>query len=127
MERSNGLCPRYARAVSILSKRWTGLIVRVLMDGHQRFGQIAATIDGLSDRVLSERLKELEAEGIVQRLVIPDTPVRVEYALTEKGRDLERVLGEIQQWADKWEQAAQPAGPPLSHPHASSTTTPASH
>lgn len=104
MELEAGLCPRYARAIDVLGKRWSGLILRVLMRGPRRFGQIAAPIRGLSDRMLSERLKELESEGIIQRLVFPETPVRVEYALTEKGRDLERVLSEIQEWADKWEQ-----------------------
>ena len=106
MEAEAGLCPRFARAIRVLGKRWTGCVVRVLMDRPRRFGQIATAIDGLSDRVLSERLKELEAEGIVHRMVLPDTPVRVEYGLTEKGRDLQRVVGEIQHWADKWEQTA---------------------
>jgi DNA-binding HxlR family transcriptional regulator len=91
--------------MDVLGKRWTGLIVRVLLGGPRRFAQIAAAIDGLSDKMLSDRLKELEAEGILERLVYPDTPVRVEYALTAKGRDLEGVVAAIQAWAHAWQPA----------------------
>lgn len=94
------LCPRYQAAVEILGKRWTGLIVRVLLTKPRRFTEITGVIDGLSDRLLSERLKELEALGIVHRHVYPDTPVRIEYALTTKGLELEQVVEAIQRWAD---------------------------
>lgn len=97
------LCPKYERAVALLGKRWTGLIVRVLQHGALGFSQIARVVPGLSDRMLSERLKELEAHGIVQRYVQPSMPVRVEYALTDKGRDLQGVLDVLQTWADRWE------------------------
>src|ERR671915_464722 len=79
------LCPAYTRAIEIVGKRWTGAIIRALLSGSTRFSEILAAVPGLSDRLLSERLKELEAEGIVARLVTPSTPVRVEYNLTEKG------------------------------------------
>ncbi|HZU05377.1 MAG TPA: helix-turn-helix domain-containing protein [Chloroflexota bacterium] len=105
---AGGLCPRYQRAIDIIGKRWTGLILRVLLDGPRRFCQIEAVVDGLSARMLSERLKELEACGIVERRVYPETPVRIEYALTEKGRGLQRALDELQRWADRWECAATP-------------------
>jgi DNA-binding HxlR family transcriptional regulator len=59
-------------------------------------------VPGLHDRLLSERLKELEAEDIVKRRVYPETPVRIEYELTDKGRDLERVVTEVKHWADRW-------------------------
>jgi DNA-binding HxlR family transcriptional regulator len=88
--------------MSVLGKRWTGLIVRALLERSCRFAELASAVEGLSDRMLSERLKELEAEGIVQRRVIPDMPVRVEYSLTEKGRDLQRVVGEIHRWGERW-------------------------
>jgi DNA-binding HxlR family transcriptional regulator len=97
------LCPRYQRAIDIIGKRWTCLILRVLLAGPRRFGQIEDVVGGLSARMLSERLKELEACGIVERRVYPQTPVRIEYALTEKGRGLQRALDELQQWADRWE------------------------
>jgi DNA-binding HxlR family transcriptional regulator len=97
------LCPRYQRAIDIIGKRWTGLILRVLLAGPRRFSQIEAGVGGLSARMLSERLKELEACGIVERHVYPQTPVRIEYVLTEKGRGLQRALDELQRWADRWE------------------------
>ncbi len=97
------LCPKYERAVAVLGKRWTGLILRVLQHGPLGFSQIARVVPGLSDRMLSERLKELEAHGIVQRCVHASMPVRVEYALTDKGRDLQNVLDVLQAWADRWE------------------------
>ncbi len=97
------MCPRYERAVQILGKRWTAMIVRVLLPRPRRFGEIGSTIGGLSDRLLSERLKELESCGIVQRSVFPDTPVRIEYALTDKGHELQHVVVAIQRWANSWE------------------------
>ena len=97
------MCPRYQRAVQILGKRWTALIVRTLLSRPRRFSDMTTIIDGLSDRLLSERLKELEACGIVERRVYPETPVRIEYVLTEKGRELEQVVEAIQHWADCWE------------------------
>jgi DNA-binding HxlR family transcriptional regulator len=102
------LCPRYQRAIDIVGKRWTCLILRVLLAGPRRFGYIENVVDGLSARMLSERLKELESCGIVERRVYPETPVRIEYQLTEKGRGLQRALDELQQWADRWECAAEP-------------------
>ncbi len=95
-------CQVFQHAVDVLGKRWTGLIVRVLLERPCRFAELAVAVDGLSDRMLSERLKELESEGIVQRRVFPDTPIRVEYSLTDKGRDLQRVIGEIHHWAERW-------------------------
>ncbi len=97
------LCPRYQRAIDIIGKRWTCLILRVLLAGPRRFGYIEDVVAGLSARMLSERLKELEACGIVERRVYPETPVRIEYMLTEKGRGLQRALDELQRWADRWE------------------------
>src|SRR5438874_13540880 len=96
------LCPRYERAVTLLGKRWTALILRALLDGTCRFNGISSFVPGLSDRLLSERLKELEAEGIVQRQVFPETPVRIEYRLTPKGEGLRPVFDACQHWADAW-------------------------
>jgi DNA-binding HxlR family transcriptional regulator len=95
-------CPFYRRAVAIITRRWTPEIVRVLMFGTKRFGEIRATIPGLSDRLLSERLKDLEAEGLVTRSVTPDTPVLIEYRLTEKGAALFSIVKEIAIWAETW-------------------------
>ncbi|MBO0777292.1 MAG: helix-turn-helix transcriptional regulator [Ktedonobacteraceae bacterium] len=99
---SEHICPRYEHASSILGKRWTGLLLLSLMDGPRRFCELTAHVEGLSDRVLSDRLRELEAEGVVQRIVYPQIPVRVEYQLTEKGRELKPVVDAIHAWAEKW-------------------------
>jgi len=107
-EQITAFCPAYHRAVEVIGRRWTGAILRVLLSGEIRFSDITAAVPGLSDRLLSDRLKELEAEGIVTRTVIPATPVRIEYRLTEKGRALHEVVAAVSTWAETW----QPAGPP---------------
>lgn len=99
---SNHICPRFEHAAGILGKRWTGLLLHSLMDGPRRFCELTAQVEGLSDRVLSDRLRELETEGVVQRVVYPQIPVRVEYQLTEKGRALQPVVEAIHAWAEEW-------------------------
>lgn len=95
-------CPAYHRAVEIVGRRWTGEIVRALLAGKTRFSEITASVPGLSDRLLAERLKELESEGIVTRSVLPETPVRVQYCLTRKGDALASVVGALSGWAHDW-------------------------
>jgi DNA-binding HxlR family transcriptional regulator len=95
-------CSAYHHAIELIGKRWTGAIVFVLMDGPLRFSEVKTLVPDLSDRLLSERLKELEAEGIVERKVIDDMPVRVEYALTEKGGALEPAVRSLKVWARSW-------------------------
>ena len=92
-------CSLYHRAIELVGKRWTGAILLVLMDGPLHFSGIRHLVPELSDRLLSERLKELEAEGIVERKVLDGSPVRVEYSLTSKGRALEPTLGALKAWA----------------------------
>ncbi|NLC65484.1 MAG: helix-turn-helix transcriptional regulator [Clostridium sp.] len=101
MEKNN-LCPKFENAFELLGKRWTGLIIRTLLNGEKRFSDISASIPNMSARMLTERFKELESHGIVERSVYPETPVRIEYELTKKGKDLGKVMDEIQKWADKW-------------------------
>lgn len=96
------ICPRFHRAIELVGKRWTGAIIRTLMDGPRRFSDVLEAVPQLHDRLLSERLKELEVEGLVERTVYPETPVRIEYALTAKGRDLQRVVAEMERWAHRW-------------------------
>lgn len=108
MDDPGKVCPRFHKAIELLGKRWAGAIVRALMDGPRRFTELLGAVPGLHDRLLSERLKELEAEGIVERRIYPETPVRIEYQLTAKGRDLHRVMAEIHRWADRWMAAATP-------------------
>jgi len=96
------MCPRFENAFELLGKRWTGLIIKTLLNGRNRFSDIASAIPNMSARMLTERFKELETEGIIIRKVYPETPVRIEYELTEKGRELQVVMDEIQKWAEKW-------------------------
>lgn len=102
------LCPRFHRAVELIGKRWTGAILRILLGGRTRFNAIAAAIPDMSDRMLAERLRELEHEGLIERIVVPETPVRVEYELTDKGRALDEAFCALARWAEKY--ADQPAG-----------------
>ncbi len=104
------LCPRYHRAVELLGRRWTGAIVRLLLAGPARFHELRAGVPALSDRMLAERLRELEREDIVIRTVLPETPVRVEYALTAKGHALDEAIDAIGKWAERWI-PAEPARP----------------
>src|ERR1700731_4059083 len=93
---------RFQRAIELIGKRWTGAVVKALMAKPARFNQLLAGIPGISDRVLTERLRELEQEGLVERLVDPGPPVRVSYRLTSRGRALERVLAAVADWAESW-------------------------
>ena len=98
-----GCCPYYHEAIELIGKRWTGAIVVVLLDqGPMRFSQVAAAVPELSDRLLSERMKELEARGVVERRVLEGPPVKVEYALTPMGRELEPALAHLKAWARQW-------------------------
>lgn len=96
------LCPKFEAAFELLGKRWTGLIIRVLLDGPKRFKDISQLIPNMSDKMLTERFKELEAEGIIVRRVYNEIPVRIEYELTEKGKALEAMMIECQKWADRY-------------------------
>jgi DNA-binding HxlR family transcriptional regulator len=94
--------PAFHAATELIGKRWTGAILYSLFRNLKRFSDLENVIPGLSGRMLSERLKELEAEGIVRRDVIPETPVRVEYTLTKKGESLRPILIAINDWANNW-------------------------
>lgn len=98
----SSFCPRFHTAVEIIGRRWSGAILRAMLSGATRYTDIVAAVPKLSDRLLSERLKEFEAVGIVDRVVIPDTPVRVEYRLTQKGAELAPAFHELADWAEKW-------------------------
>jgi DNA-binding HxlR family transcriptional regulator len=97
-------CPNFHQAVELVGKRWTGAILFVLLESGRpmRFSEIAHAVPDLSDRLLSERMKELEKRGIVERHVAATSPVRVEYELTERGRELDTAMGELKCWADRW-------------------------
>ena len=105
------LCARFHHAVELIGGRWTGAVIQLLLNGPLRFAELRAAIPDISDRMLSERLRELESEGIVARIVVPETPVRVEYELTEKGHALEQALGAVGKWAEKWVDEPRTAPP----------------
>lgn len=109
---ADACCPQYHEAIEFLGKRWTGAIVRVLMHRSPlRFTEIGQAVPQLSDRLLSERMKELEARGVVVRTELPGRPPRVEYALTAMGRELEPALGALESWAQRWLPACDDAPP----------------
>lgn len=99
------ICPKFHQAVELIGRRWTGAILSALLKGATRFTDIIHAVPGLSDRLLSERLKELEAEGIVTRTVHAETPVRIEYQLTAKGLELQAVINELTEWAAHWSES----------------------
>ena len=99
---ARALCGRFHRASELIGRRWTGAIIFVLLKSRCRFATLRDAIPDITDRMLSERLQELEEEGIVERTVVPVTPVRVEYSLTKKGRALTASFDAISEWAHKW-------------------------
>ncbi|HVC07852.1 MAG TPA: helix-turn-helix domain-containing protein [Solirubrobacterales bacterium] len=100
-----GVCPHFHAAIELIGKRWTGAIVCALTERPLRFGELAKAVPGLSDRLLSQRLRELEEEGLVEREVEPGTPVRVTYSLSGKGAELGPAISELRLWARRWKRA----------------------
>ena len=96
------LCTKFHHASELIGRRWTGAIIFVMLRTRCRFATLREAIPEITDRMLSERLQELEHEGIVERLVVPETPVRIEYRLTTKGRALGKAIGAITEWSHKW-------------------------
>ncbi len=96
------LCNAFHSAVELIGRRWTGAIIFLLLKSRLRFAALRDAIPEITDRMLSERLQELEQHGIVVRTVIPEAPVRVEYSLTEKGRALADAVDAISDWAHAW-------------------------
>ena len=92
----------FQRAIELIGKRWTGAVIRALLAGPARFNQLLMGIPGISDRVLTERLRELEMEGLLERLVDPGPPVRVSYRLTPRGAALNPVVASVDAWAASW-------------------------
>jgi DNA-binding HxlR family transcriptional regulator len=99
---TQSFCPYYQYVAELLGRRWMAAILRVLFSGGTRFSELALIIPDISDRMVSERLKELEHEGLIERMVIPETPVRIEYLLTPKGRALMPIMQASLDWASRW-------------------------
>ena len=104
---STGLCARFHKAVELIGRRWSGAIIQILRQRAARYAELRGAIPDITDRMLSERLRELEDEDIVARTVIPESPVRVEYSLTPKGRALAPALDAIGHWAERWVEAGE--------------------
>jgi DNA-binding HxlR family transcriptional regulator len=104
-EKSAAVCPHFHAAIELIGKRWTGAIVWALTERPLRFGELVKAVPGLSDRLLSRRLRELEEKGLVEREVEPGSPVRVTYSLTEAGAGLRPAIAELQLWARRWNKA----------------------
>ncbi|PWT91623.1 MAG: MarR family transcriptional regulator [Blastocatellia bacterium] len=106
VSRANGkepqVCSRFHHAVELIGRRWTGAIISAMLVRPLCFNEFLAAVPGLSDRLLTERLRELEAEGLVRRTVIAGPPVRVSYELTESGADLEPAIHALGKWAERW-------------------------
>jgi DNA-binding HxlR family transcriptional regulator len=107
-EPESPVCQHFQQAAELIAKRWTPQIVRSLLAGTRRFSDLRIGIPQISDRLLSDRLKELEAAGIVTRTVTPSMPVRIDYGLTERGQDLAGVMNELGSWAERWSDAPLP-------------------
>lgn len=99
------VCPHYHGAVELIGRRWAGAILYALTNGPLHFAELKEAVPGMSDRLLSHRLKELEEAGLVRREVQPGNRVRVSYELTKKGHSLEPVMGELREWARSWHRA----------------------
>src|SRR5580765_6213638 len=121
MSDAENICPRFHVAVELIGGRWTGAIISRLLAGRARYNELRAAIPEISDRMLSERLRALECEGVLTRNVVPESPVRVEYELTAKGRALQESLDAIGKWATRWISDAD-----MERREASDTTTGAS-
>lgn len=109
------LCQRATRIFELLGKRWTGVVVDLLLQRPARFSELARAVPGLSERVLGERLRELEEAGVVERTVDPGPPITVTYALTQLGAGLEPAMAELRTWAtmlmDRDVRVSTPSGP----------------
>ncbi len=103
MRQTAPVCTRFQAAADLLARRWTPLVLQQLQDGPRRYSELVAALDMVSERMLTLRLRELTAAGLVDRNVFADEhPFKVEYSLTEKGRALAKVVGGLQRWADQW-------------------------
>ena len=98
---SNARCP-VCRTSEIISGKWTLLVIRDLADGSRRFCELERSLEGISPRTLSLRLRALEEQGIVKRNTYPEVPPRVEYALTEKGEALVPLIEDMRTYGHRW-------------------------
>lgn len=98
---SNSTCP-VCRTAEVVCGKWTLLLIRDLAAGSGRFCELERSLEGISPRTLSLRLRALEEEGIVERHTYPEVPPRVEYALTEKGEALVPLIDDMRKYGTRW-------------------------
>lgn len=98
-------CP-IERSVRVLEGKWTLLVLRELLTDTRRFGELLSALPGASPKTLTERLRTLERQGIVLRVIYPEIPPRVEYSLTPLGRTLEPVIESLRDWGERWAEQA---------------------
>ncbi|MGI5486202.1 winged helix-turn-helix transcriptional regulator [Microtetraspora malaysiensis] len=110
MTEAHSTCSRFHIAVELIGARWSGAIIQAVFAGRHRYAEIKEFIDGVSDTMLAQRLRRLEGEGIIERRVIPSSPVHVEYHLTDKGLELEPVIEALVAWSGKWIRSSGAAG-----------------
>lgn len=101
-EHGDSMCP-IEKTMSVIGGKWTFMILRDLFSGQKRFGQLEKSLKGISPRTLSMRLKELENEGIIIRMIYSEIPPHVEYSLTEKGHTLRPIFDAMKDWGNKWD------------------------
>ena len=109
-------CSRFHQAIELIGGRWNGPILQAVLAGHRRYADVKSSIPGISDTMLTQRLRALEGEGVLERRVLPTSPVRVEYHPTAKGQALAPVLNAVSSWADEW------IGVPVAVPKAASSS-----
>ncbi|MEW2506468.1 winged helix-turn-helix transcriptional regulator [Amycolatopsis sp. CA-161197] len=101
-EEAHRVCTRFHAAIELIGTRWTGAILRAVFTGHHRYALIKAAVPGISDTMLTQRLRKLEEDGLLEKRVLTATPLQVEYHLTAKSQDLEPVLDAVVAWSHKW-------------------------
>lgn len=97
MEENVECCP-VEKTLRVIGGKWTILILRDLFSGTKRFGELQRSLQGISPKTLSERLKQLQEQGIIKRTQYPEIPLHVEYALTAKGDSLQAILADMREW-----------------------------
>src|SRR2546422_5981723 len=118
-------CVSFQTAIELIGKRWNGAILAVLLDGPRRFSELVTTVPGLSERLLAERLRELEGKRILVRRVLHGPPLGVEYELTDAGRELAPAVEVVTAWAHKWLEETEPGKPGPERPQAPAKARPA--
>src|SRR5476651_460253 len=90
-----------SKTLRIIGSKWTMLLLHNIFDGKKRFGELQRALPGISPKTLTQRLRDLERDGIVSKKVFAEIPLHVEYSLTEKGQSLRGVIRSLENWGNK--------------------------